>query len=296
MKSFVFGIAALVVGCGFGDNHVTSRGTTHHTCGDGMLDPGEACDDGNAVAGDGCSADCTVETVRPVCGNGTRENGEECDDGNTTPGDGCSAGCQVETPVTPACEVLPQSGCSGNTPACDLNDTGQPECRAVTSQGTANNHCSVDTACKAGYTCVGEATGTELPWCSRFCDADSQCPGTGSRCVDELTDAAGHPLGIDTCSNACDPYGQTGCPSGMGCVGVNATGGDFTDCRYLGAGIQGDACASQADCSDGYACVSPGECLAYCIVGNANTCLSGETCVGLADPLQIGAVEYGVCE
>ncbi len=31
------------------------------TCGDGILDPDERCDDGNNVDGDGCSADCTVE-------------------------------------------------------------------------------------------------------------------------------------------------------------------------------------------------------------------------------------------
>jgi cysteine-rich repeat protein len=30
-------------------------------CGDGVLDPGEACDDGNASDGDGCSSHCTVE-------------------------------------------------------------------------------------------------------------------------------------------------------------------------------------------------------------------------------------------
>jgi cysteine-rich repeat protein len=32
----------------------------------------------------------------PVCGNGVLENGEACDDGNTTPGDGCDANCQIE--------------------------------------------------------------------------------------------------------------------------------------------------------------------------------------------------------
>src|SRR5688572_8823484 len=32
-------------------------------CGDGKLTVGEACDDGNAVAGDGCTADCkSIET------------------------------------------------------------------------------------------------------------------------------------------------------------------------------------------------------------------------------------------
>ncbi len=32
----------------------------------------------------------------PVCGNGLVEAGEQCDDGNTISGDGCSAGCQIE--------------------------------------------------------------------------------------------------------------------------------------------------------------------------------------------------------
>jgi cysteine-rich repeat protein len=30
------------------------------TCGDGILDAGEVCDDGNTTGGDGCSADCTA--------------------------------------------------------------------------------------------------------------------------------------------------------------------------------------------------------------------------------------------
>jgi len=32
-----------------------------YCCGDGVLDPGEECDDGNNIDGDGCSADCTLE-------------------------------------------------------------------------------------------------------------------------------------------------------------------------------------------------------------------------------------------
>ncbi len=37
-----------------------------------------------------------VPTVGAVCGNGVIESGEECDDGNTVSGDGCSATCQTE--------------------------------------------------------------------------------------------------------------------------------------------------------------------------------------------------------
>jgi cysteine-rich repeat protein len=36
-----------------------------------------------------------------VCGNGQIETGEQCDDGNSAAGDGCSATCQTEQVVTP---------------------------------------------------------------------------------------------------------------------------------------------------------------------------------------------------
>lgn len=51
-------------------------------------------------SGDGSSPPyLTIEiTVAPTpeCGNGLIESGEECDDGDTSPGDGCDASCDVE--------------------------------------------------------------------------------------------------------------------------------------------------------------------------------------------------------
>jgi len=35
----------------------------------------------------------------PICGNGMQEPGEECDDGNTVSGDGCSSTCRLEIPA-----------------------------------------------------------------------------------------------------------------------------------------------------------------------------------------------------
>ena len=61
-------------------------------CGNGFLDVGEECDDGNTTACDGCSAACSIEE----CGNGVMECDEECDDGNTIDGDGCSSTCTFE--------------------------------------------------------------------------------------------------------------------------------------------------------------------------------------------------------
>lgn len=61
------------------------------SCGDGIVDAPEQCDDGNTTNGDGCDANCT----RPACGNGIVDAGEQCDDGNTTSGDGCDANCTL---------------------------------------------------------------------------------------------------------------------------------------------------------------------------------------------------------
>ncbi len=49
-------------------------------------------------------ASCTV--TPPVCGNGVVERGEECDDGNTAVGDGCSDTCQLES-IAAICAGVP---------------------------------------------------------------------------------------------------------------------------------------------------------------------------------------------
>ena len=101
-------------------------------CGNAHLDPGEVCDDGNNIDGDGCSADCKSnetcgngivdvkvgEVCEPplarddkgnlicsancrsneTCGNKIvdKEAGEVCDDGNHVDGDGCSHDCKSD--------------------------------------------------------------------------------------------------------------------------------------------------------------------------------------------------------
>ena len=41
--------------------------STPITCGNGVLEAGEECDDGNQVSGDGCSASCQVESASGLC-------------------------------------------------------------------------------------------------------------------------------------------------------------------------------------------------------------------------------------
>lgn len=96
------------------------------TCGDGTIQAGEECDDGNQVSGDGCSAGCKKE----VCGNGVVDSGEECDNGlaNDNSGD-CTLACKKAR----CGDGFVKSRGSGTFEVCDdgneLNGDGcNPQC------------------------------------------------------------------------------------------------------------------------------------------------------------------------
>jgi cysteine-rich repeat protein len=72
------------------DDECSAQCRVVNDCGNGRLDSGEECDSTDA----NCSANCTVERG---CGDGDIDAGEECDDDNVASGDGCSATCQLET-------------------------------------------------------------------------------------------------------------------------------------------------------------------------------------------------------
>lgn len=101
-------------------------GADEISCGDGVTNPGEECDDGNAIDGDGCDSNCTFT----ACGNGLVTAGEACDDGNTSPGDCCDASCQLEPDGTScdderACTRL--DVCTAGT--CGGTEEPDPACR-----------------------------------------------------------------------------------------------------------------------------------------------------------------------
>jgi len=114
---------------------------TPRVCGDGTRAASEGCDDANVVAGDGCSATCTVEPLftctgtapsvcTGTCPNGTVQAaaGETCDDNNSTPGDGCSATCAIEagfacSGAPSVCVPLAANGTCGTATAVTANAT-----------------------------------------------------------------------------------------------------------------------------------------------------------------------------
>ena len=62
-----------------------------NACGNAAIDPGEDCDDGNQVNDDGCTNGCEIN----ACGNGLYDPDEECDDGNRDNLDSCHDDCRV---------------------------------------------------------------------------------------------------------------------------------------------------------------------------------------------------------
>jgi cysteine-rich repeat protein len=123
-------------------------------CGNGKVELGEQCDDGNHVACDGCAPTCRLER----CGDGIAECGEECDDGatNGTPGSKCTtsctevvptlripgggskrADCLFETSVDMQTPTLKGDGTPSNKQVCVDND---PTCDFDPTPGTCQFH------------------------------------------------------------------------------------------------------------------------------------------------------------
>jgi len=130
-------------------------------CGNGVIEPGEKCDDGNANTTDGCNA-CAITTgwacpapgvaCLAKCGDGLKVGLEQCDDNNSTGGDGCSAGCKVEVgfscPTVGAKCVASVCGDKSLDAGEGCDDGGK--CLGGSAAGTA---CTKDSTCTGGGVC-----------------------------------------------------------------------------------------------------------------------------------------------
>jgi len=163
-------------------------------CGNGKVETGETCDDGNGNGGDGCSSVCVVETgwkctapsipcVANQCGDGFLAGTEQCDDGivNTT------SGC------TPQCTIAPNATCPANGGPCipmicgDGKVTGTETCDSGLNDGKhgCSNTCQIITgwACPfAGAPCT-EVCGDGIVVGVEQCDekADVACCSTSCK-------------------------------------------------------------------------------------------------------------------
>lgn len=126
-------------------------------CGNGKIDSGEACDDGNTVDTDACRANCT----RSICGDGVVWVGvETCDDGNTVDGDACPANCGPKTCGDGV--VQPPEACDdGNKDQTDdcLSSCAKPFC------GDAFVHQGVETCDDGNTISTDDCVSCKAPRC-----------------------------------------------------------------------------------------------------------------------------------
>ena len=186
-------------------------------CGDGVVQAGEACDDGNADDTDACLGTC----VAAACGDGVVQAGvEACDDGNADNSDVC-----LDTCVAASCG----DGFVGPGEACD--DANQVEDDACTSA------CALP-SCGDGAVQVGEACDD-----GNADDADA-CLSTclAASCGDPYVQAGveacddGNADDTDACLSTCE---AASCGDGFVQAGVEACDD--------GNGLDDDGC--QADCT-----------------------------------------------
>jgi len=158
-------------------------------CGDGIVDTGEECDDGNTDNFDGCTNACLL----PQCGDGVVQPdlGEECDDGNLADGDGCDQDCLVEEGWA----------CEGAAPSvCQIPECGDGRVEGLEACDDGNlvdgDGCSATCEVEDGYVCLNDPDGSvcRVPACGdgyldegEACDDGNLVDGDGcsSECAVE---------------------------------------------------------------------------------------------------------------
>jgi cysteine-rich repeat protein len=188
-------------------------------CGDHTIDTGEACDDGDNVPGDGCSADCRSDET---CGNGIVDPlahpvGEECDDGNPSNADACHNDCKV-----PRCgDGIVDSQYSES---CDCGDgtvplpAGCSEPNSDEPDKLCRSNCQ-PARCGDGVIDAGELCddGNYVPYdgCDWFCAQEPgyRCSGAPSVCVDDPALWALWPMPDSATGFCSDGSAQVACPN-----------------------------------------------------------------------------------
>lgn len=153
-------------------------------CGDGLIDPnsGEQCDPGAQPIGCNVGDTCTPSCVCVPCGNGVVDAGEQCDDGNTQGGDCCSSACQFEAAgatcaddgdqcTQDVCGAGPDQGSCTHPPA----NPAPSQCQ----QGCGNGILEAPEQCDDGNTQGGDCCDASCMFESGVCDDGNSCTADG---------------------------------------------------------------------------------------------------------------------
>ncbi|MDI3291955.1 hypothetical protein [Polyangium sp. 15x6] len=198
------------------------------SCGDGVLDMGETCDDGNNADGDGCSA-CAVDACYTCDANAPsvctpKAAGDACEDTKI-----CNATGQCV-------ECIDNAQCGGGycfqdaCASCDDNTKNGDE----TDVDCGGTHCGL---CDQGKTCVAGADCTST-FCADGVCCDAACDGACLSC--------GVAGAIGEC-NAIPKYAED--PSyGMGEACLASEGEECSGAGTCGKAV-GQECMTNTDCA-----------------------------------------------
>jgi fibro-slime domain-containing protein len=278
------------------------------TCGDAKLSYGEQCDDGNALAGDGCSATCQVEqgyrcpevgkkcVLVAVCGDAKLSvaDGEQCDDANKTSGDGCSSTCFIEADYvcpTPGQKCVSTIVCGdgriSGTETCDDGNTRIGDGCSATCQIEAGWTCPAGSVCRPTKCGDGIRVGTEQcddgntnsgdgcsPQCRVETPSDTEgngwtCPTAGQACT-RTTCGNGTPEGSEQCDDGNNDMGDSCTPFCRKEPSCPSGGGACSTACGDGLLLTADLAAGQ-ECDDGNTLNGDG-CSATCKVESGYVC------------------------
>ncbi len=202
-------------------------------CGNHVVSPGEECDDGNSLSGDGCDANCTVTG----CGNGIVTPPEACDDGDANSDaapDRCRTNCTrprcgdgvvdtgetCEPPGTAGCSDRCTSDCVPSPEVCDGQDN---DCDGAADEELGTQTCGTGACTRTVAACVngtppacGPGTAT-----TEVCDGqDNDCDGATDEELGTQTCGTGAcTRSVAACVNGTPPACVPGTPTTEGCDG-----------------------------------------------------------------------------
>ncbi len=295
-------IAVLLTACGGSEGQLNDNANNNNNnnnnenlpaiCGDGIVDTGEACDDGTANSDtlpNSCRSDCRL----PYCGDHVRDEGEDCDTDNLTSQDcsgvglfnhgdlTCADDCTYDTTHCSFCGDGTAEGEDGDPgyETCDGSDLREQDCVSVGQAAgilRCAGNCEWDISeCTGG----GPVCGNSVIESNEECDDgnNAACDGCSETCHVEI---CGN--GIVECMEQCDDGNTDAGDSCSPLCNLEICGNGFADpgesCDdgnlQFGDGCSGD-CQSDETCGNGYLDAIEGE---ECDDASANSDTTPDAC------------------
>jgi hypothetical protein len=150
----------------FGVSQTEAINTTENTCGNGTIDEGEVCDDGDTKTEltcghnqtcNSCNSDCSAEInlVGSYCGDGSNDTEEVCDDGNVVNELTCG---YSQTCNTCNSDCSAEINLVGSYCGDGVIDTSDGEECDDTTNGGDNHYCDADCTIKDNFVSIWDIT------------------------------------------------------------------------------------------------------------------------------------------